>query len=201
MNSAVETLPGVWQWTRFSPEHKVDLTSTLVALQGKLFCFDPISLAQDEMERLGELGTPEAIILTNDNHERDLPEWSATWNVPVWASPGALPGRSELRRFCNGRQEWAGWSIHPLAGAAPGEIALHAPALALMIFGDAMVNLPGRGLEILPRKYCRDQDRLRDELRDLASLDFRNAVMAHGHPLIGNAARRIGELLDGSAPH
>jgi glyoxylase-like metal-dependent hydrolase (beta-lactamase superfamily II) len=196
MNAApLEVLPGVWQWTRFSPEHKVDLTSTLVALQGKLFCFDPIPLAPEEMGRLRGLGIPEAIILTNDNHERDLRGWSTAWNAPVWASPGALPGRSELRRFCNGRQEWAGWSIHPLGGAAPGEIALHAPALALVIFGDAMVNLPGRGLEILPRKYCRDQDHLREELRDLAALDFRNAVMAHGNPLIRNAARRIEEVL------
>jgi hypothetical protein len=64
-----------------------------------------------------------------------------------------------------------------------------------MVFGDAVVNLDGRGLELLPDKYCTDPAQLRNSLRSLREISFENALFAHGTPLIGSAAARIAGLL------
>lgn len=85
------------------------------------------------------------------------------------------------------------WKAFPLPGGAPGEMAFQHVSRSLMVFGDAVVNLPERGLELLPAKYCRDQAELRCSLRTLPP--FERAVFAHGQPLLSAASERIAALL------
>ena len=188
-----EILPGVFQWSGYSLVHKVELTSHAVSLGGKLFCFDPICLAHDAMQRLTRRGRPTAIVLTSDNHERDALYWSETWQVPVWASREAvllLPG---VERFPANAQEWNGWRLHALNGAAGGETAFRAGSLLVM--GDPVVNLPGNTLELLPPKYCRSQGELRRSLAALVQEPFENLLVAHGRAILGGASDKITKLL------
>src|SRR5437879_2496617 len=97
--SIEEILPGVFRWEAFSPEHKVELTSHAVVFGGKVFCFDPIALAEDPFRRLSRLGQPAAIILTNENHERGCRSWREQWRVPVWAAAEAVLTVPEVERF------------------------------------------------------------------------------------------------------
>jgi len=64
------------------------------------------------------------------------------------------------------------------------------------VLGDAVVNLKGRGLELLPDKYCTDPKRLRESLRVVVAGGWERMLMAHGEPLGSEAARRLGEVLD-----
>ena len=188
-----EILPGVIRWSGYSPKHKVELTSHAVLLGGKIYCFDPIALAHDAVQRLTERGRPAAIILTSDNHERDALLWSEIWQVPVWASREAvllLPG---VRRFPLGAVDWNGWRLHQLEGGAGGELAFRAGSLVVM--GDPIVNLPGHALELLPPKYCRSQGELRRSLAEVVREPFENLFVAHGDPVLGGASEKIAELL------
>ena len=68
-----------------------------------------------------------------------------------------------------------------------------------MLFGDALVHLPSRGLELLPDKYCTNPVALRLALQSLVQrVPFENAVFAHGSPLLGNARAAIAALLPAS---
>jgi hypothetical protein len=58
------------------------------------------------------------------------------------------------------------------------------------VVGDALVNLPGRGLEILPDKYCTNPTQLRRSLRHLPMADL--VLTAHGAPFTG---REVSTLL------
>ena len=188
-----EILPGVFQWSGYSPKHKVELTSHAVMLGGKLFCFDPIALAHDAMQRLTERGRPTAIILTSDNHERDALLWSETWQVPIWASREALLLLPGVKRFPLGVHEWNGWRLHQLEGGAGGETAFRAGSLVVM--GDPVVNLPDHTLELLPPKYCRSQGELRRSLAKLVGEPFENLFVAHGASILGGASEKIAALL------
>jgi glyoxylase-like metal-dependent hydrolase (beta-lactamase superfamily II) len=189
-------LPGVWRWSAFSAEHKVELTSHAVVREGRLFVFDPIPLvasARIEFERHGQ---PFALVLTNENHERAAADWQERWQVPVWAGPGAaltLPG---LLALPVEQGVWEGWRLHDLRGGAGGELALRWAEQSLVVFGDAVFNLPRHGFDLLPEKYCRDHRALRDNLRPLAADVFERAVFAHGAPLLQRASDRLSALLD-----
>lgn len=197
--TVAEILPGVFRWAAYSPHHKVELAAHAVAGEGGLLVFDPIPLVDEEMSRLwgrpgvqifqsaephGREGPPSRpcrIILTNENHERDVARWRQLLNASVWSAADPSGGLPQ------------GWEAVPLPGGAPGETAcFHAP-LSLMVFGDAVVNLPERGLELLPAKYCADPAELRRSLGRLPR--FEHAVFAHGQPLLSAGSGRIAALL------
>lgn len=197
---SVETvLPGVLRWSAYSPAHKVELTSHAVAIgAGTGLVFDPIPLTAEIWDWFPPAGPPLGIVLTNDNHERDAAAWRALFPIPVWAPPeftATPPGLQKWNTGPNPQSPYQDWDIVPLPGGAPGESAWSCAARSLVVFGDAVVNLDGRALELLPDKYCTDPGRLRESLRELVKRGFENALFAHGRPLIGSASRRIAALL------
>lgn len=200
-SSVERVLPGVLRWSVFSPAHKVDLCSHAVRMpsaRGTGLVFDPISLSAEIWDWFPPSGPPDALVLTNDNHERDTVVWRALFPVPVWASPESridLPGANRWASGDSPASPFPGWNLIPLPGGAPGETAWHCPALSLVVFGDAVVNLAGRTLELLPDKYCTNPAWLRQSLQFVDSIPFENALFAHGTPLIGCASRRIAGLL------
>ncbi len=188
----VEVLPGVVRWAAFSPPHRVELSSTAVRTAGGWWIFDPIPLA----ETAGELFTVASvagIVLTNENHERDAAAWSNRLRQTPWVATEANLTLPHLRRWPPGSSRLEDWHLIPLSGGPRGETAFVFPERSLAVFGDAVINLPGRGLEILPDKYGEDPRQLRESLRRLP--DFEQALFAHGEPLIGQASNRIAALL------
>jgi glyoxylase-like metal-dependent hydrolase (beta-lactamase superfamily II) len=189
-----EILPDVFRWEAYSPEHKVELSSHAVRHGFEFLLFDPISLSAEALDWF-PLSPPTAIVLTNENHRRAAVEWRERFGAPIFGPDGAevmtprvQPLNIELRPFKE-------WEMVPLPGGAAGETTFLLPEKSLAVFGDAVVNLPGRGLELLPAKYCLDQSRLRDSLAGLLDrFTFANAVFAHGAPLLGEASSRIAEL-------
>ena len=190
-----EILPGVHRWSAFSPEHKVELTSHSVWDGRSLLVFDPIPLTAEVSDWFPTPCAPDAVVLTNENHERDAARWRELYPLAIWAAPEAglsLPG---VRRWDPTRPPFPGWEIVPLPGGADGETAWFHAEKSLVVFGDAVVNLPGRGLEILPAKYCCDQALLRASLRRLVRQSFAHAMFAHGDTLLGDASSRIEAML------
>lgn len=189
-----EPFPGVFRWAAFSPAHKVELASHAVRLEGRLFIFDPIPLCGEGVRALLATAPVAALVLTNENHARAAAAWRDLAGAPLWAAPDAAVALPEVRRLPLAAGAWGGWRLHDLAGGAGGEVALRSPALDLVVAGDALVNLPGRGLEILPAKYCRDRSALRAALRRMTDEPFGRLVMAHGGPLVADAAARVRAL-------
>jgi hypothetical protein len=190
-----EIQPGFFRWEIFSPEHKVELSSHAIVAGGKLFCFDPIPLAEEPFEQLSSHGRPTAIFLTNENHERDCVAWRERWQTPIWASEDAVLSVHDVRRLQPGQKEWKEFGLHSLGGGASGEVAFRFEERALVILGDAVVNLPSRKLELLPSKYCRDPQSLREDLGLLVQKPFQQMAMAHGVPILRQASVALAKLL------
>jgi hypothetical protein len=182
--------PGIWRWSAFSQHHRVDLASHLVWDGRSSIVFDPLPLAESLWSAWPIDPKPSWLVVTNENHERDLEAWKRRF--PEARCIGAPVGcdKSDSEKLP------LDWKRYELTGGAGGETAFYCAALDLMVFGDAVVNLPGRGLELLPDKYCQNSALLRDSLRKLPR--FGRALLAHGEPLWERASEHIEALLQRS---
>ena len=155
-----------------------------------LIIFDPIPLLESGTFPDRKFAGRASLVLTNGNHERAAAEWQRGWGIPPESqTPHLFPPELAVA-------EWTdrdGWRAVPLPGGAPGETVFLHEGLSLGVFGDAVVNLPDRGLELLPDKYCNDPVALRTSLAGLPT--FERAVFAHGQPLLSGASAKIAALL------
>ncbi|MDX6765543.1 MAG: hypothetical protein SFU85_02010 [Candidatus Methylacidiphilales bacterium] len=189
-------LPGLVEWSAHSPTARVTLTAHAFSHEGKVILVDPIEEVPGVRDAILGLGQPVLIVLTNGNHERASVAWKKSFNIPTAFSAMATRDISYKPDVV---LETAP-SIHgvhplPLAGAAPGEHALHIPHLKLLILGDALINLAETGLSRLPDKYCSDPAALRLSLGPLAKLGFEHCAFAHGTTLVRDGKSRLLPLL------
>jgi glyoxylase-like metal-dependent hydrolase (beta-lactamase superfamily II) len=188
-----EPFPGIVRWQVFSPAHKVELTTHAVHTPAGWFLFDPIPLAENWRSQFLARATIHAIVLTNTNHERDAAAWSQATHAPIHVPQREGFELSDLQLLpaASPTARWHDWELIPLDGGAPGETAFRWRERSLVIFGDAVFNLPNYGLNVLPEKYCRDHTRLCAQLRELCREPFAHACFAHGEPLTQNASQQI----------
>lgn len=186
--------PDCLRWSAYSPAHKVELMSHAVrGADGRYLVFDPIPLSESAWRRWPLDGLVSAIVLTNGNHERAAGAWRSRVGCPVFG-PAGVPWEQEGIRVAEGRVP-GGWRVVPLPGGAPGETSWRLDSSGLVVFGDAVVNLAGRGLELLPAKYCTDPAELRKSLELLTREGFERAMFAHGDPIGERACERIRALV------
>lgn len=183
---------GLWFWQRFQASVKVDCSSCAVRVGAGLILVDPIPLAAEAMEELCSFGEIAGIVATNRNHDRAVAELQKRFDVPVFAHAAAGFSTDETVR--EGDQIFGALEVLEIAGAAPGEIALHDPR-GWMIVGDALINLEPDGLALLPAKYCADADEMRVSLRKLLRFPIEVLTFAHGLPLVSRAHPRLENLL------
>jgi len=187
---------GLFFWQAYDPKVKVDL-SCCARLTGKGLVFiDPIPLAKDALAALTQEATPAAIVLTSGNHERAAREYRELFGIPVWAHRET---QDELGDGCvdhvvnDGEAICEDLEVITLPGGAPGEIALI--GRNTLHVGDALINLPDFGFDILPDKYCANAKELRRSLEKLLSFRFEALTFAHGLPVVAHAWQRLSQLL------
>ena len=187
---------GLWFWQRFQPSVKVDCSSCAVRAGTGLILVDPIPLDAGALEELRLLGEPAAIVATNGNHDRAIAQLRAKLGVPVFAHADAARalGFEVDRTLHDGEMLFDSLEVVEIAGAGPGEIALH-DARGWLIVGDALTNLEPSGLALLPAKYCTDEREMRVSLRKLLRFPSEVLTFAHGLPVVSRARPRLESLL------
>jgi hypothetical protein len=194
VSHGVEIEPGIWRWAVHSPYHRVELASHMVWDGTHCVVFDPLPLADALWSCWPAPVPPDFLVVTNENHVRAVEGWSLRFpgarrigfQAKAFDRPGKGNSTGEISTI-------PGWRAIPLPGGAGDETAYHCRSLDLLVFGDAVVHLQERGLEILPAKYCQNPERLRESLRSLPP--FGRALFAHGEPLwqhAGDAVERLG---------
>ena len=191
---------GLFCWQAYDPASKVDLHASAVAVDGKLFFVDPIPLAEDALAELTVDTVPAGIILTNANHARGAESYRRRFGLSVCIHPeaaGEIGLASDAMLDAGGGPAFGGaFEAIPLPGAAPGEIALYRPDDGgVLIFGDAVINLPSPGFGVLPDKYCANPKELRRSLATLLERSFARMLFAHGDPILTKARERLTTML------
>jgi hypothetical protein len=189
----------VLTYSAYSPAVKVDLHSHVVAHHGKTLLFDPIMPDKDLLAEIRGMGEPTCIFLTNGNHERACPELMEILGVPAAACAYAVPGFSfKPQIIIDGHRTLQGMEPIPVPGGGPGEYAYYYRPTATMIVGDALNNLPGRGLKVLDERYCMDRELLINSLKRLLDFPADTLLFSHGEPIASKVKMELERVLDAS---
>jgi hypothetical protein len=190
-----EISPGLWHWSARHPHIRSEVSSYY--LQPERVVLDPI-LPAEGIEWF-ESAPPEHILLTNRHHDRDSWRLHATYACEVHCiSNGVaeLEGRGPVTAFEFGDELPGGITVHEVNSISPDETALHIPAYRAVACADGVIRGPGTDtLGFVPDQLMDDPERTKAGLaaayRRLLELDFDHLLLAHGEPVVGDAAAAL----------
>ena len=185
--------PGLAFWQAYDPAVKTDLSCCAFDTPGGLVFCDPVALAPDALEELLAGRTPQAILLTSVNHERNAVALARKFGVDIYANTAAR-GELPATRWFEGGEVLFGAQAISLEGFAVGETAFFRDGL--LILGDALINVPPHGLAMLPDKYCDDPKLGHRSLKALLGLPVEILAFAHGLPIVSQASERLASILE-----
>jgi len=197
-----EIVDGVVVWSRLSEPHGYDFNGWFVRFPGGNLCIDPVDPPADVLALLAREGVAR-IVLTNRNHVRKADVVRERTGAPVAIHPDdaayARGQGASIDAELRVGEPVGPFTVVGVPGKSPGEIALHCPRRRILIVGDAVIGNPPGRLSLLREKVMDDPARLRASVRALAALDVDVLLPGDGVPIVGGAAARLRELVQGFA--
>jgi glyoxylase-like metal-dependent hydrolase (beta-lactamase superfamily II) len=188
----------LWGWASFHTQWKIDFNSYAMKMPDGIVFVDPTMPNAAVLEELEALGNPLAIVLTNAHHERDADVFRKRYDIQIYAHEKA-PSDCDTRidvLVVNGEKLPGGLKTIFLPGVTDSEMALYRKdGGGVLLIGDALMNTPAKGLQILPDQFIEDKKLARKSLRKLLDFNFRIATFGHGDPIVKDAKRRIAKFL------
>ena len=65
----------------------------------------------------------------------------------------------------------------------------------ILLLGDALLNPPGKGLQLLPDQFIEDKKQARQSLQKLLEFNFKIVTFAHGDPIVKDAKKALSGFL------
>jgi metallo-beta-lactamase superfamily protein len=193
-----EIRPGIWHWTARHPKIGMDVSSYYLPDLGLLI--DPLA-PPDVIDRLGEMGPPSEIFLTNRHHYRSCGELVERFGCTVRAPKVGMHefNQGEPVEPYDFGDELLGGAVtaHEVGGICPDESALHIPSIRALAVADGVISYDG--LRFVPDQYFDDPERDQQALKEAYSrlveeLDFDTLLTAHGEPIPSDAQDQLREF-------
>jgi hypothetical protein len=186
---------GVWHWSvANSAIGGATSSSQAVALDDGCVLIDPIRLDVDE---LGSLPRPSAIVLTAKCHQRSAWRYRSTFGAEVWAPDGA-PAMDEEpdRRYAEGDVVPGGLRAIRTPGPEPVHFCLlREDAPRILFCSDLLMGDGDGGLAFVPGQFHDDPAETRRSVQRLAELEFDVLCLDHGRPVTTDPHGAIAALL------
>jgi len=185
-------------WSSFHAQWKIDFDSYALKTPDGVVFIDPMKPAPAVVEKLEALGEPLAIFLTNADHDRDADWFRKQYGIQIYAHEKAKADCDTKIDVLvlDGEKLPGGVKVIPLLGTAAGSVAFYTrQSGGIVLMGDSLLNIPGKGLALLPAQYLEDKKQAVQSLRQLLDLNFKIATFAHGDPLVKDAKKRIERFL------
>lgn len=186
---------GVWHWSvANSAIGGATSSSQALALDDGCVLIDPIRLDVDE---LGSLPRPNAIVLTAKCHQRSAWRYRSTFGAEVWAPDGA-PAMDEEpdRRYAEGDVVPGGLRAIRTPGPEPVHFCLlREDAPRILFCSDLLMGEGDGGLAFVPGQFHDDPAETRRSVERLAELEFDVLCLDHGRPVTTDPHGAIAALL------
>jgi glyoxylase-like metal-dependent hydrolase (beta-lactamase superfamily II) len=195
LNSVTSALFG---WASFQTQWKVDFNSYALKTTGGVVFIDPTMPAPAVVKKLETLGDPLAIVLTSAHHDRDADAFRKRYEIQIYAHEKAQSDCDTKIDVLavDGEKLPGGLKTLFLPGVTNTEMALFVKDTGgILLLGDALLNTPGKGLQLLPDQFIEDKKLARQSLQRLLDLNFKVATFAHGDPLLKDAKKTISDFL------
>ncbi|MDG2304484.1 MAG: MBL fold metallo-hydrolase [Candidatus Binatia bacterium] len=195
-----EPLPGIFTWAALSEPHGYDFNGTVVLHPEGNLCIDPVEPSTDVLDQLDRLGISR-ILVTNRNHTRGANAVRDRTGARLALHPADAPHAREQGvppddELAIG-QRVGPFTVVPVPGKSPGEIALHDPDRRILVVGDVLIGNPPGGLSLLPEKVMDDPALLRKSVSSLLEIDFDVVLVGDGVSVLTGAKERLRELVAG----
>ena len=202
-----QILPGMWQWSWFSDEKKLDFNGLLVMIGEHRVIVDPPPISPEDVAQVKRLGQVDYIVLTNRDHVRESPTYRSEFRCQLWVPDADAPQMDVTpdKTYKDGELLPGGiWAVHLHDQKSPGETALFiqqaprtggAPLNGIMIVGDALLGKPPGSVSMLAAEKYADPQKAREGLRRLLKYQFDVLLVGDGASIIGGAKQAVETLL------
>ena len=199
-----ETLPGIFSWSEYNEEKKLDFNGLLIIGKGESVIIDPPALAKDDEAELKNIidshsSCPlKGVLLTNVHHERASSLLKDKFSVPVWVNnldKEALETSND-KTFIGGDTLFCGIQAIQLEHQkSPGETAFYIADQKIMILGDALIGkFPGQ-LNMLPPEKYQNPEKAKAGLNQLLDYDFETLLVGDGSSILKGAKEAVKNFL------
>ena len=187
---------GIWTWG-VSDDRVGGMLSSSAAVEeapGEIVLIDPVRVDEQELDRLGDVT---AILITNGKHMRSAPHYRDLTGAAIWAPVHAdFTDEQVDETFTEGNELPGGLKVIEIIGPARAEHAFYLKrAGGVIIIGDALLNLEGGGLSILPEKYNPDPGKTKQSCKKILDYDFDVMLFGHGEPIRSGAKEKLRTVL------
>lgn len=193
-----EVIKNLHCWSSFHEQWKIDFDSYALKTPGGVVFVDPMKPDPAVVKSLEALGEPISVFLTNAHHDRDADWFRKRYDIQIYAHEKAKSDCDTKLDILvlNGERLPGGLKAIHLPGCTASELALYTKqAGGIVMLGDALLNLPNKGLSLLPDAYVEDRKLALQSLRRLLDLNFKAITFAHGDPLVDNAKRQVARFV------
>jgi metallo-beta-lactamase superfamily protein len=194
-----QVLPGLWQWSWFSEEKKLDFNGLLLIVGEHRVIVDPPPMAPDDVEQVKRLGQVDYIVITNRDHAREAATYRSEFRCQLWF-PDADAPQMEMKpdkTYKDGELLPGGiWAVHLGDQKSPGESALFIQqGRGTMVVGDALLGKPAGSVSMLAAEKYADPHKAREGLRRLLKYNFDALLVGDGASILGNAKQAVEAFL------
>lgn len=194
-----QLLPGIWQWSWFSDEKKLDFNGLLLTVGEHHVLVDPPPMPADTMAQIRTGGQVDYILITNRDHAREAVTYQKEFRCQVLVPEVDAP-QMEIKAdktYKDGELLPGGiWIIHLKDQKSPGECALFLQqGKGVMIVGDALIGKTPGTLTMLPAEKYADAAKARQGLRRLLNYNFDTILVGDGSSIMTGAKQAVERTL------
>jgi len=186
-----QILPGIWQWSRYSEEKKLDFNGHFLTVGEHRIIVDPPPMAAEELSQVRRVGQVDYILLTNRDHVREAAALRNEFHCQVWVPEADAPEMAVTadKTYKDGELLAGGiWAIHLNDQKSPGESALFLQqGKGIMIVGDALLGKPPGAVSLLPSEKYADAAKAREGLKRLLKYNFDALLVGDGVSIMTGA--------------
>ena len=194
-----QLLPGIWQWSWFSDEKKLDFNGLFLTIGEHRILVDPPPMADDELAQARRGGQVDYILITNRDHEREASALQKELHCQVWVPEADAPQMTVKpdKTYRDGELLAGGiWAIHLSDQKAPGESALFIQqGKGILIVGDALIGRTPGSVSMLPPEKYADAARAREGLKRLLKYNFDTLLVGDGTSILTGAKPIVEQFL------
>ena len=194
-----QLLPGIWQWSWFSDEKKLDFNGLLLTVGEHHVLVDPPPMTADTMAQIRTGGQVDYILITNRDHAREAVTYQKEFRCQVLVPEVDAP-QMEIKAdktYKDGELLPGGiWIVHLKDQKSPGECALFLQqGKGVMIVGDALIGKTPGTLAMLPAEKYADAAKARQGLRRLLNYNFDTILVGDGSSIMTGAKQAVERTL------
>lgn len=186
-----QLLAGIWQWSWFSDEKKLDFNGLFLSVGEHRILVDPPPMNPADVQQIQRGGRVDYILITNRDHVREAAAYKNQFACQLWLpeTDASLMEVKADKTYKDGELLSGGiWAIHLHDQKSPGECALFIQqGKGIMIVGDALIGKPPGAVSMLPPEKYTNPAKARDGLRRLLKYNFDTLLVGDGASILSGA--------------